>query len=107
MDLRVLQEVRYGGERHSAGSVLRDVPITTGRRMLLGGDVEHYTPGAPEPDTAEGPRLETLKVADLRTLAKELGVPSDGKREDLLELIQAELDRLGAAESPADSGDQE
>ena len=86
MDLRVLKETRYGGERHSAGSVLRDVPITTGRRLLLGGFVEHHTPEESAPELS----LDSLTVAQLRQLATDRGleVPGNAKKADLIALLQ-------------------
>lgn len=111
MDLRVLQEVRYGGERHAAGSVLRDVPISTGRRLLLSGSVEVLTPAPVEiapPGSVEiaveAVALEAMTVAQLKQLASESGIQVEAgiKKHELIELLNRELEQAEGTQDPAE-----
>lgn len=112
MDLRVLRDnTRYAGLRHSAGSVLRDVPITTGRRLVLAGEAE-VLPAQPvaaavvEPEEEKPVAIADMKVAELRSVAGDLGleVPAKIKRDELVALVEAEVERRAQEGQQPDAG---
>ncbi|MGE4338202.1 MAG: Rho termination factor N-terminal domain-containing protein [Pigmentiphaga sp.] len=110
MRLTVLQELKYDGRRHAPGSILQDVPITTGRRFIWSGlaeiaaEPEQLTPVV----NSEPADLMDLKLPDLKAKATEMGIefPSRANKGELVALIETAIDAEANA-NQGDSGDGE
>lgn len=115
MRLTVLKELKYDGRRHAPGSVLKDVPITTGRRFVASGlaaivaDPEPAPPALTSEPAGDDPvAIDDMTVAQLRALGAEWGItlPSKANRAQLITDLKAhEANRdTSAGETSGESG---
>ena len=95
--LRALQNIGTGNCDYKVGEEITEkLTEEQNSELIEGGFAEEFEPEIPEEFETEmisghisKEDLETMKVEDLRELAKEMGLETEGKKAELIERIAA------------------